>query len=205
MHMIRLELEALLEGGLYALGAELGQREYQEQIRLRAQVDDNSRPRRPLEEFTGFDRLNEVVKWSYYQLAVEAGPYFFIRQSKPRNGLTVEYLVRPTIEGVDEYEPRADEIVRNRRIAGEDIIINREGVPLISLILEHGKHGKLILGISPVDVIQMSDLEFSTKLRGLFEMLGFDLAKVNEVEGSFEKEFDGNFENIYHAVIDFLR
>lgn len=149
--MIKLELEELLEKGFKALGSELFDRIYGEDIEALAKlvddIDDSGEIRRELTKtisdlhprpefaangiqvaFGGMSREQLMTSFEYYP--------FFIRVSGAVNGAYVEYHVNPTLK-LPEYRQKADGLITEGKIGEQMIMVREDGnrAPLVSLAI----------------------------------------------------------------------
>jgi len=131
--MLLLELEALLEGGLYALGIDFKPRQYGEDIRMGVSIDDALGEQTVEEGYRpkpGEDMRNWVLRTSndlteYQQEwgadALDGEFPFFFRESGINNGVLLHYIVC-TSEDMP-FAEKADDIVKERKIRFESLDI----------------------------------------------------------------------------------
>ncbi len=119
--MIKLELEKMLEAGFGALGVDFSKREYFENIKMGAEVDDSLvGEMKPWHDAEGFvDYLMNVTE---YQLDSEFEGLFFRRAARNCRGFHISYEV-VSVEHLQAYEKEADRIIREDKIEEQAIWI----------------------------------------------------------------------------------
>lgn len=200
--MLLLELEAMLEGGLYALGVEFKPRQYGEDIRMGVSIDDalgeqtveGSLLRR--EEGVAVFLMRQEKDLTAHQLAwqddaLDGNFPFFFRGSEIYNGLLLHYTVRTSEEM--SYAEKADDIVKERKIIFEHLEIL---IPVPGL-----KEASTLVGFEQEP--QTRGLEYSLdkcELRDYHKLTEFQVATFERLT---KKEY--SLIEVYHIAIDFLK
>ena len=120
-NMIKAPLEEELEKGLATLGFQLGEREYIEDIRFGAQIDDIERqkPNPGIERFFWYLRASEHQKLS-------ASDTLIFRRLANIGNLNIEYMIWGINDG-ETAKPAISEIIKKMEYDEEGISISRKG------------------------------------------------------------------------------
>ncbi|MBW2981699.1 hypothetical protein KY343_02355 [Candidatus Woesearchaeota archaeon] len=218
--MKQLELEKLLEAGFYALGVEFSRRKYGEEIRVASEVDDqfeetsvkeaerkNASFKTPeggllaaLGLYAGRDELTEDQKHVFD----EAVPFFKRKAEILDGAFIVDYRVYAE-ETMDNYEPNADEIIRDGKILGEmiDVHLNVPGKELmlasITTYFDGYPEQEDDTFVRIVYTKEELDRIFEDNVPELVSRIDI---KLKSMKGSVQKEYDPK--SIYQGVMDFL-
>jgi hypothetical protein len=193
---IRLPLERMFEAGFYALTGDAGRRIYKEEIEVGADIDDLagdiSRDEAKAVSQLGEPEEKVISNLNLTDMQIfDSGDtkYFFVRRW-PFNNFMINYFTGTDMD-YNQYANKADEIVKNG-------IVDE----IVSIELTSGLPGFVMILFEPETMV----VHDGTIVRSLNEMNMDGDGRIEFIEAlKRQKYVQNNPENIYQAVMDFIR